>query len=68
MNAGTVDKLKVAMERGLPVILSSYSMSGATTPITPAGTLTVLLAELLAGLTIFYDPQSMLINLACAEM
>ncbi|HEX2994950.1 MAG TPA: trimethylamine methyltransferase family protein [Anaerolineales bacterium] len=94
MSAGTVDKLKVAIELGLPVILSSYSMSGATTPITPAGTLTVLLAELLAGLTIgqlfkegapmllgmlpvyfdmktlanFYDPQSMLVNLACAEM
>ncbi len=94
LNAGTVDKMKMAIERGLPVILSSYSMSGATTPITPAGTLTVLLAELLAGLTIgqlfkegapmllgmlpvyfdmktlmnFYDPQSMLVNLACAEM
>jgi trimethylamine--corrinoid protein Co-methyltransferase len=69
-------------------------MSGATTPITPAGTIVVLLAELLAGLTIgqlfkegapmllgmlpvyfdmktlmnFYDPQSILVNLACAEM
>ncbi len=94
MNEGTVDKMKTAIERGLPVILSNYSMSGATTPITPAGTITVLLAELLAGLTIgqlfkegapmllgmlpvyfdmktlmnFYDPQSILINLACAEM
>ncbi len=94
MNAGTVDKMKIAIERGLPVILSNYSMSGATTPITPAGTITVLLAELLAGLTIgqlfkegapmllgmlpvyfdmktlmnFYDPQSILVNLACAEL
>ncbi|RPJ23400.1 MAG: hypothetical protein EHM33_21060, partial [Chloroflexi bacterium] len=94
MNAGTVDKMKIAIERGLPVIISNYSMSGATTPITPAGTITVLLAELLAGLTIgqlfkegasmllgmlpvyfdmktlmnFYDPQSILVNLACAEM
>ncbi|HLF75207.1 MAG TPA: trimethylamine methyltransferase family protein, partial [Anaerolineales bacterium] len=94
MNAGTVDKMKIAIERGLPVIISNYSMSGATTPITPAGTLAVLLAELLAGLTIgqlfkegapmllgmlpvyfdmktlinFYDPQSILVNLACAEM
>jgi trimethylamine--corrinoid protein Co-methyltransferase len=94
MNEGTVDKMKIAIERGLPVIISNYSMSGATTPITPAGTITVLLAELLAGLTIgqlfkegapmllgmlpvyfdmktlmnFYDPQSILVNLACAEM
>jgi len=94
MNAGTVDKMRIAIERGLPVIISNYSMSGATTPITPAGTITVLLAELLAGLTIgqlfregapmllgmlpvyfdmktlmnFYDPQSILVNLACAEM
>src|SRR5215208_1003159 len=94
MNEGTVDKMKIAIERGLPVIISNYSMSGATTPITPAGTVVVLLAELLAGLTIgqlfkegapmllgmlpvyfdmktlmnFYDPQSILVNLACAEM
>ncbi len=94
MNEGTVDKMKIAIERGLPVIISNYSMSGATTPITPAGTIAVLLAELLAGLVIgqlfregapmflgmlpvyfdmktlmnFYDPQSILANLACAEM
>jgi trimethylamine--corrinoid protein Co-methyltransferase len=94
MNAGTLDKMKIAIERGLPVILSNYSMSGATTPITPAGTIAVLLAELLAGLVIgqmfkqgtpmllgmlpvyfdmktlmnFYDPQSILMNLACAEL
>lgn len=94
VNEGTADKLKTAVERGLPVIYSNYSMAGASTPLTPAGTLALLLAELLAGLTIsqlirpgaaislgmlpvyfdmktmmnFYDPQSLLINLACAEM
>lgn len=94
MNEGTVDKMRIAIERGLPVIISNYSMSGATTPITPAGTVAVLLAELLAGLVIgqlykegaamflgmlpvyfdmktlmnFYDPQSILVSLACAEM
>jgi trimethylamine---corrinoid protein Co-methyltransferase len=94
MNEGTVDKMRTAIERGLPVIISNYSMSGATTPITPAGTVAVLLAELLAGLVIgqlyregapmllgmlpvyfdmktlmnFYDPQSILVSLACAEM
>jgi len=94
VNEGTADKLKVAVERGLPVIYSNYSMAGASTPLTPGGTLALLLAELLAGLTIsqlirpgapislgmlpvyfdmktmmnFYDPQSVLINLACAEM
>ena len=94
MNEGTVDKMRIAIERGLPVIVSNYSLSGATTPITPAGTITVLLAELLAGLVIgqlykegaamflgmlpvyldmktllnFYDPQSILDSLACAEL
>ncbi len=94
MNAGTVDKMQVAIERGLPVIFSNYSMAGASTPLTPAGTLSLLMAELLAGLVIsqaikkgapiilgmlpvyfdmrsmlnFYDPQSVLISVACSEM
>jgi len=94
MNAGTLDKMQSAIQRGLPVIFSNYCMAGMSTPITPAGTLALLLAELLAGLTLsqlikegapiilgilpaffdmktmvnFYDPQSMLLNLACAEI
>lgn len=94
MDAGTLLKMETAIQRGLPFIFSNYSMAGASTPLSPAGTLVLLLAELLAGLTIsqvicpgapvalgmlpvyfdmksmlnFYDPQSMLLNLACAEM
>ena len=94
MNQGTVEKMEHAIQRGLPVIFSNYSLAGMSTPITPAGMLTLLVAELLGGLTIgqlmkagapmvlgilpafmdmktmtnFYDPQSMLLNLACAEM
>jgi len=94
MNAGTTDKMEAAIARGLPIIFSNYSMAGASTPLTPAGTLSLLLAELVAGLVIsqtirpgapillgmlpvyfdmksmlnFYDPQSVLISLACAEM
>ena len=94
MNAGTVDKMQVAIERGLPIIFANYSMAGASTPLTPAGTLSLLNAELLAGLVIsqtikkgapillgmlpvyfdmrsmlnFYDPQSVLISVACSEM
>jgi trimethylamine--corrinoid protein Co-methyltransferase len=94
VNEGTADKVKVAAERGLPFIYSNYSMAGASTPMPPAGTLALLLAELLAGLVIsqvirpgapillgmlpvffdmktmmnFYDPQSILINVACAEI
>jgi len=52
INAGTVDKMRVAIERGLPVIYSNYGMAGATTPITPAGMLALLNAELLAGLVL----------------
>ncbi|MBC7878491.1 MAG: trimethylamine methyltransferase family protein [Anaerolineales bacterium] len=94
MNAGTVDKMKISIERSLPIIFSNYSMAGASTPLTPAGTLTLLMAELLAGLVIsqtikkgaqillgmlpvyfdmrtmlnFYDPQTILISVACSEM
>jgi len=94
LNASTLLKMEAAIDRNLPFIFSSYSMAGVTTPLTPAGILALLLAELLAGLTIsqamkpgtpislgmlpayfdmksmvsFYDPQSVLINLACAEI
>jgi len=52
INEGTVDKMLIAIERGLPIIYSNYGMAGASTPITPAGTLAMLNAELLAGLTL----------------
>lgn len=94
LNAETVHKALVTLERGLPLIYSNYGMAGLTTPITPAGALTLLNAELLAGLVLcqacrpgaavvlgslpayfdmrtltdFYDPRSMLLDLASAEM
>jgi len=94
MDSGTLQKMEVSIQHGLPFIFSNYSMIGATTPFPPAGSLALLMAELLAGLTIsqvmkpgtpislgmlpayfdmktmlnFYDPQSVLLNLACAEM
>jgi trimethylamine---corrinoid protein Co-methyltransferase len=52
INRGTVDKLFAAAEWGLPCIYSNYGMAGASTPITPAGTLALLNAELLAGLVL----------------
>ncbi|MCP4418004.1 MAG: hypothetical protein GY805_15385, partial [Chloroflexi bacterium] len=84
----------LTIEHGLPLIYSSYGMSGATTPITAGGTLVTLNAELLAGLVLTqlakegtpvilgslpsvfemknmisaYTPQTMLLNVACAEM
>lgn len=94
LNSETTIKMAESIHRGLPLIFSNYGMSGATCPITPAGTLALLTAELLAGLVYsqlvkegapiilgslpasfdmkkagsFYSPQSLLINLACAEM
>lgn len=94
INRGTADKMFQAIERGLPIIYSNYGMAGASTPITPAGALVLLNAELLAGLVLsqlikegaavilgtlpaffdmkgmgsFYDPQSYLVDLACADM
>jgi trimethylamine--corrinoid protein Co-methyltransferase len=93
-NEGTTDKLLDSVARGIPVIYSNYGMAGMTTPISCAGALAFLNAELLAGLLLgqlarpgapmilgslpmffdmktmvdFYDPQTHLINLACAEM
>ena len=52
VNRGTVDKMQLAIERGLPIIYSNYGMAGASTPITPGGALVLLNAELLAGLTL----------------
>ena len=52
INRGTADKMKATIERGLPFIYSNYGMAGATTPITPAGILALLNAELLAGLVL----------------
>jgi trimethylamine--corrinoid protein Co-methyltransferase len=52
INAETSGKMSEAIARGLPIIYSNYGMSGATTPITPAGTLAMLNAELLAGLVL----------------
>jgi len=50
LNNETSRKMMEAIRRGLPIIFSNYGMSGATTPITSAGTLITLNAELLAGL------------------
>ena len=51
LNGATTAKLDMAISKGLPIIFSNYGMSGATCPITPGGTLALLTAELLAGLT-----------------
>jgi trimethylamine--corrinoid protein Co-methyltransferase len=52
ISRGTVDKMRATVDRGMPFIYSNYGMAGATTPITPAGILTLLNAELLAGLVL----------------
>jgi len=50
LNPETTAKMQESISRGIPFIFSNYGMSGATCPITPAGTLALLTAELLAGL------------------
>jgi len=49
LNKGTSDKIFAAIQRDLPFIYNPVGMAGATSPITPAGTLALLNAELLAG-------------------
>jgi trimethylamine--corrinoid protein Co-methyltransferase len=50
LNEGTTDKMAVTIERSLPLIYNSTGMAGATSPITMAGSLSLLNAEILAGL------------------
>ncbi len=52
MNQSTADKLMATVERGLPVIYSNLGMAGMSTPITAAGMLALLNAELMAGLVL----------------
>jgi trimethylamine--corrinoid protein Co-methyltransferase len=50
INSGTTDKIIATAERGLPFIYNTYAMAGVSAPITPAGILAQMTAELLAGL------------------
>lgn len=52
INNQTVEKLWTTIQYGLPVIYSNYSMYGATTPITPEGSLLLMNSELLAGIVL----------------
>ena len=52
INEGTSDKLLDSIEHGIAAIFSNYGMAGMSTPITPAGALTFLNAELLAGVVL----------------
>jgi len=51
LNKGTTNKMKTAYSYGLPVIFNNFGMAGASTPITPAGCMTLTIAELLMGIT-----------------
>jgi trimethylamine:corrinoid methyltransferase-like protein len=52
INEGTSDKLLDSIEHGIAAIFSNYGMAGMSTPITPAGALAFLDAELLAGVVL----------------
>ena len=49
---GICNNMRIAIERDLPIILSSYGMVGTSTPITMTDTFALLNAELLGGLTL----------------
>lgn len=52
LNEETVDKIIITTQKKMPFIYSNFGMSGATTPITPGGTMALLNAELLAGIVL----------------
>lgn len=52
LNRSTAEKLMETVERGVPVIYSNLGMAGMSAPITAAGMLALLNAELMAGLVL----------------
>jgi len=52
LNRSTAEKLMETVDRGLPVIYSNLGMAGMSAPITAAGMLALLNAELMAGLVL----------------
>ena len=52
LNEGTSDKLLDSIDHGIAAIYSNYGMAGMSTPITPTGALTFLIAELLSGIVL----------------
>ena len=50
LNQDTCHKIEASIRVGCPVIYSNYGMYGASTPMSMAGTLALMNAELLAGL------------------
>jgi trimethylamine--corrinoid protein Co-methyltransferase len=52
IDAGTFERMSATVQRGLPLIYVNYGMAGASAPITPYGSLTLLIAEILAGITL----------------
>ncbi len=51
LNQSTTDKMMASIHHHLPLMFSNYSMYGGTSPISEGGSLALLNAELLAGLT-----------------
>lgn len=52
INQGTGEKMLETIDRKLPLVYVTYGMAGVSTPIAAAGTLALLNAELLAGLSL----------------
>jgi len=50
LNESTTDKMIASINHKLPIMYSNYSMYGGSSPMTEAGSLALLNAELLAGL------------------
>lgn len=49
---GQMDALLAAVDAGLPVMVNSSAVTGASAPVTLAGTLAVMHAEILAGIVV----------------
>jgi trimethylamine--corrinoid protein Co-methyltransferase len=52
LNEGTSDKLLDSIDHGIAAIYSNYGMAGMSTPITPTGAVSFLIAELLSGIVL----------------
>jgi trimethylamine--corrinoid protein Co-methyltransferase len=52
IDEGTSDRMFTAIARGLPFVYVNHGMAGVNTPITPYGSLSMMMAEILAGITL----------------
>src|SRR6185295_14859793 len=67
-DATMLGALKVYAKAGQGTIVTPFILAGAMSPVTVAGTLTQVLAEVLAGAAAFGTPEPALVSYGAAQL